>query len=114
MSNDEASTLQIPHSQEPPQRKNLFKTKIKFQGKVCSFLIDLGSTKNLVSSKMVEKIKLPKKPHPFPYHISWIIKGQQTLVIEQAWVEFSLENFKDKVLCDVVEMDASHILLGSP
>ena len=58
---------------------------------------------------MVEKLKLPKKPHPFPYHISWLTKGQQTLVIEQAWVEFSLTDFKDKVLCDVVEIDASHI-----
>jgi hypothetical protein len=28
--------------------------------------------------------------------------------------EFSISDFKDKVLCDVVEMDASHILLGRP
>ena len=63
---------------------------------------------------MIEKIKLPKKPHSFPYHVSWLTKGQQTLVTEQAWVEFSLADFKDKVLCDVVEMDASHTLLGRP
>ena len=41
-------------------------------------------------------------------------KGQQTLLTEQAWVEFSIFDFKDKVLCDVVEMDSSHILLGRP
>ena len=29
-------------------------------------------------------------------------------------VEFSLGDFKDKVLCDIVEMDACHLLLGRP
>ena len=77
-------------------------------------MIDLGSTKNLVSSEMAEKHKPPRKPHPFQYHVSWLTKIQQILVIEQAWVKFSLANFKDKVLCDVVEMDESHILLGKP
>ena len=78
--------LQIPHTQELPQRNNLFRKRIKCQGKVYNLLIDLGSTENLVSFEMVEKLKLPKKPHPFPYHISWLKKGQQTLVIEQAWI----------------------------
>ena len=45
--------LQVPKTQEPPQRKNLFRTKIKCQGKVCNVLIDSGSTKNLVSCEMV-------------------------------------------------------------
>ncbi|XP_057835307.2 uncharacterized protein LOC131045734 [Cryptomeria japonica] len=106
--------LQVPQNQEPPQRKNLFRTKIKCHGKVCNLLIDSGSTENLVSNEMVQKLNLPRQPHPFPYHVSWLTKGQQTLVTEQAWVEFSISDFKDKVLCDIVEMDASHILLGRP
>ena len=32
--------LQVPQTQEPSQRKNLFRTKIKCQGKVCNVLID--------------------------------------------------------------------------
>ena len=63
---------------------------------------------------MVQKLNFPKQLHPCPYHVSWLTKGQQTLVIEQAWVEFSISDFKDKVLCDIVEMDAAHILLGRP
>jgi len=29
-------------------------------------------------------------------------------------VEFPVENYKDKVLCDIVPMEACHILLGRP
>ena len=63
---------------------------------------------------MMQKLNLSKNPHPYPYHVSWLTKGQQTLVREQAWVEFSISDSKEKVLCDVVEMDASHIILGRP
>ena len=41
---------------EPAQRKNLFKTKCKIQGKCCKMVIDSGSTDNLVSTEMVEKL----------------------------------------------------------
>ena len=77
-------------------------------------LIDSGSIENLVSKEMVEKIELEIIPHPYPYNVSWLTKGQQTLVTEQAMVELSLGDFKDKVLCDIVEMDACHHLLGRP
>ena len=30
------------------------------------------------------------------------------------WVEFKIGEYRDKVLCDVVEMDACHFLLGRP
>ncbi|XP_059068745.1 uncharacterized protein LOC131859194 [Cryptomeria japonica] len=63
---------------------------------------------------MVDKLGLTKSAHPFPYHVSWLTKGQQTLVTYQTMVEFSLGDFKDKVLCDIVEMDAFHLLLGRP
>ena len=36
------------------------------------------------------------------------------LVNEKAWVEFSIGRYKDKVLCDVLPMDACHFLLGRP
>ena len=34
------------------------------------------------------------------------------MVNEQAWVEFSIVGYKDKLLCDVLPMDACHVLLG--
>ncbi|XP_059068212.1 uncharacterized protein LOC131858780 [Cryptomeria japonica] len=63
---------------------------------------------------MVDKLGLTKSTNPFPYHVSWLNKGQQTLVTDQTMIEFSLGDFKDKVLCDIVEMVACHLLLGRP
>ena len=39
---------------EPAQRKSLFRTTCKVQGKCCNMMIDNGSTDNLVSTEMVE------------------------------------------------------------
>ena len=63
---------------------------------------------------MVGKLKLPRKPHPYPYKVSWINKGQQTIVDEQAWVEFQIRAYKDKLLFDIVNMDACHLHFGRP
>ena len=46
---------------EPAQRKYLFRTMCKVQGKCCKMVIDSGSTDNIVSTEMVEKLSL-KKP----------------------------------------------------
>lgn len=52
------------------------------QGKVCKVVIDFGSTDNLVAVEIVEKLKLKRIPHPTPYKVSWLNKGQQVLVNE--------------------------------
>ena len=108
------SFLQVPHAQELAQRKKLFRKRIKCKERVCNLLIDSRSTENLVSKEMVEKLELERIPHPYPYNFSWLTKEYQTLVTEKAMVEFSLGDFKDKVLCDIVEMDACHLLFGRP
>lgn len=63
---------------------------------------------------MVEKLKLLRTPHAYPYQVSWLNKGQQTIVEEQAWVEFQIGAYKDKLLFDIVNMDACHLLFGRP
>eukprot|EP00253_Pinus_taeda_P028723 PITA_28723 len=55
---------------EPPQRKALFRTVCKVQGKCCQMIIDSGSTDNLVSTEVVEKLKLRTIKHPTPYKVS--------------------------------------------
>jgi predicted aspartyl protease len=61
------------------QRKNLFRTACKVQGKCCKVVIDSGSTDNIVSTEMVEKLNLKKVKHPTPYKVSWLHKGHQLL-----------------------------------
>lgn len=67
--------LKAAKEMEPLQRKNLFKTTCKCRNKVCKIFIDSGSTKNMVSSEMVNKLNLQKIPHEFPYKVSWLSDG---------------------------------------
>ena len=57
---------------------------------------------------------MKKLPHSFPYKASWLTKEKQTLVNEQVWVEFTIGEYVDKILCDVTDMNACHCLLGRP
>ena len=83
------------------------------QGKCCK-VIDGGRTDNLVSTEVIEKLKLYKTKHPIPYKVSWLENGHQLLVNEQCEIEFQIGNYIDKVLCDVIPMDVCHILLSRP
>ena len=47
-------------SAEPIERKALFRTMCKVKGKFCKMVIDSGSTENIVSIEMVEKLNLKK------------------------------------------------------
>jgi hypothetical protein len=38
----------------------------------------------------------------------------EVMVTKEVLISFSIEKYKDKVLCDVVPMHASHLLLGRP
>eukprot|EP00253_Pinus_taeda_P020450 PITA_20450 len=73
-----------------------------------------GSTDNLVSTEMVENLGLKRLKHPSPYRVSWLQKGHQLLVDEQSEVEFQIDRYKDKIICDIMSMDVCHILLGRP
>jgi hypothetical protein len=77
-------------------------------------IIDSGSTDNLVSTEMVEKLELKTTTHPNPYKVSWLQKGHQVMVSQQCQVEFKIGGYRDEILCDVIHMDVCHILFGRP
>ena len=52
---------------ESVQRRSLFKTIFKVEGKCGKLIVDSGSIDNLVSTYMVDKLKLRKTLHPEPY-----------------------------------------------
>eukprot|EP00253_Pinus_taeda_P005633 PITA_05633 len=72
----------VDESVEQTQWKALFRTVCKSQGKCCKMIIGNGSTDNLVSTEMVEKLGLKRLKHPNPYRVSWLQKGHQLLVDE--------------------------------
>ncbi|XP_038682662.1 uncharacterized protein LOC119983076 [Tripterygium wilfordii] len=64
---------------------------------------------------MVDKLKLETEDHLSPYKISWLRKDNDVKVMKRCLVEFSIgKNYQDKVWCDIIPMDACHLLLGRP
>ena len=92
----------------------MFKTMCKFQVKCCQLVIGSSNIDNLVSTEVVEKLKLKTMKHPTPYKVSWLQKGHQLIVNDQCEVELQLGKYKDKVVCIVMKMDVCHMLLGRP
>ena len=72
---------------ELAQRKTLFITMCKVQGKFFQLIIDSGITYTLISNEVVESLKLKTMKHHTPYNVSWIQKGHQLIVIEQCELE---------------------------
>jgi hypothetical protein len=64
---------------------------------------------------MVDKLKLPTESHPHSYNLQWFNDGSEVKVTKRCLVTFSIDKkYKDQVWCDVVPMDACHLLLGRP
>ena len=104
---------QLKHEEES-QRENIFHTRCLINGKVCMVIIDGGSCTNVASARLVSKLNLATKPHPRPYKLQWLSKDGEVQVRQQVEVDVSIGKYNDKVLCDVVPMEASHLLLGRP
>ncbi|XP_020677817.1 uncharacterized protein LOC110096287 [Dendrobium catenatum] len=107
--------LLAPRKVVDSQRHSIFKTKCTIAGKVCDLLIDSGCMENVVSKVVVQALQLKTTKHPQPYKISWIKKGMEIAVTETCRVQFSIgRHYTCEVLCDVVEMDVCHLILGRP
>ncbi|XP_071921799.1 uncharacterized protein [Coffea arabica] len=96
------------------QRDNIFYTRCHVKGRVCSLIIDAGSCTNVASTLMVNHLSLPTLRHPSPHHLQWLNESGDVKVTKQVVVPFRIGKYEDNVLCDVVPMQASHILLGRP
>jgi hypothetical protein len=108
-------SLKVTYVEDEWLRNNIFHTRCTSHGKVCNVIIDGGSCENVVAATMVEKLKLKTEDHPEPYKLQWLRKGNEVKVNKRCLVEFSIgKNYKDAVVCDIVPMDACHLLLGRP
>ncbi|CAL2240979.1 unnamed protein product [Prunus armeniaca] len=82
---------------------------------MCNVILDGGSSENIISKEVVEKLKLPIEKHANPYKVAWFRKGSKVPIISRCLVKFTIGNtIEDEAWCDVVLTDACHILLGRP
>jgi hypothetical protein len=56
------------------QRNRLFQNAFNTKDRVCKVIVDSGSTDNLISTEMVEKMELETIDHPSPYRVLWLQK----------------------------------------
>ncbi|OMO89160.1 reverse transcriptase [Corchorus capsularis] len=96
------------------QRENLFHTRMYANGKPSSVIIDGGSCTNMASVYLVKEMQLPTTKHPKPYSLGWINDKEEIRVNKQVLVSLCLGRYKGDVLCDILPMQACHVLLGRP
>ncbi|XP_024011134.1 uncharacterized protein LOC112086441 [Eutrema salsugineum] len=102
-------------NEEPWLRSNIFQSTCTIKGKVCRFVIDSGSCRNVVSEEACRKLSLRREEHPAPYKLTWLKDYTKVRITHRTLVSFSIgTHYKDKFFCDIVPMDVSHLLLGRP
>ncbi|CAA7026140.1 unnamed protein product [Microthlaspi erraticum] len=106
--------LSKPEQEPEPEEYEAVPVMGKLLEKVCSLIIDGGSCTNVASEAMVEKLGLVTQKHPKPYQLQWINETGDMSVKEQVVVPLSIGSYEDEILCDVLPMDAGHIILGRP
>lgn len=119
---DIGNSLVIQHLCLSPQireehwlRTNIFRSTCTIRGKVCTFIIDSGSSHNVIAESAVKKLGLPVEAHPTPYSLAWFQDGITTHVSKRVLVSFSIGPlYKDQFYFDVAPMDISHLILGRP
>jgi len=57
---------------------------------------------------------LETKLHPRPFKLQWLSEEGEMIVSKQVEVSLSIRQYNDTILCDVVPMEATHIILGRP
>ena len=106
--------VQVIEDESNKQRENIFHTRCYVQSKVCGLIIDSRSHVNVYSTTLVSKLNLSTLKHTKPYRLQWLNGSGEVKVTKQVLVPFSIGKYVNEVLCDVVPMQASHILLGRP
>ncbi|WZY69553.1 hypothetical protein YC2023_001793 [Brassica napus] len=103
-----------PKSNDKEQRENLFHSRCLISDKVCSLIIDGGSCTNVASDTLVKKLGLVTRPLSRPFRLEWLNEAGEQYVKEQVTVPLSIGRYEDEVVCNVLPMDACHVLLGRP
>ncbi|GKD14161.1 transposon ty3-I gag-pol polyprotein [Tanacetum coccineum] len=96
----------------------LFGTRNKVGAlKTCEEIMGFNDDENVkgfnLSKALVKAFKLLTEPHPSPYQIGWLKKGPTLKVNGIFKVSLAIrKHYNELVTCDVVDIEACHVLLG--
>ena len=62
----------------------------------------------------MQDLQLNTIDHPHPYKLRWLDNKAEGYVKKQCLVSFAIGSYNDEMLCDVVNMNVCHMLLGRP
>ncbi|RVW70926.1 Retrovirus-related Pol polyprotein from transposon 297 [Vitis vinifera] len=79
--------------EEDWRRTSIFQTRISCQGRLCTMIIDGGSSLNIASQELVEKLNLKTERHPNPFRVAWV-NDTSIPVSFRCLVTFLFEEFK--------------------
>lgn len=107
--------LMVLRNPESSKKHEIFITRCTINKKVCDVMVNGRSRGNIVSKTLVKAMGLSTQKHPRPYKVGWIKKRIETHVSEICKVPLSIgKHYQNVIDCDVLDMDACHILLGRP
>ena len=104
--------VQEDRIEDKGQQWNIFQTQCQVNNTYCKLIIDSGSYTNVVSKSLVDALALPTWKHPQPHCIEWLYESGKLKVTHKVRLKFSVGDYTDTVICDVLPMDACHVLLG--
>ena len=68
---------------------------------------------NIIAKTTLKKIGLKAESHLHPNNVKWVDKTAQSIT-QRCQVSIHMASHKDHIWCDVLDIDAAHILLGRP
>jgi len=97
------------------KREELFTLRAISNHTKIDALFDSGSQENMILEDLVKELKLETIPHHQRYHLGWIVKDANLQVSRKCIFRFVITaNFVDEVELDMVPLEISRIILGSP
>lgn len=94
------------------QQHVIFSSTCTIQRKVYHYIVNSSACENVIAGDVVDKLCLTFEVHPAPYYLTWLQCGTATIA-KCLLVSFSIgSTYSDSMWCDVVLMDACHLLLG--
>ena len=101
-------------SREDDWRKSsVSQTYFTHECKNYKVMIDGDSCVNIISTIAIEKIGFKAKSHPQPYNVTWVDKNFHSNT-QCRFMPIKFLSYHARIWCDVLPMDAAHILLGRP